>query len=352
MSTTKKSAVKRSATKKTYNVGIIGAGAIAQECHFPGYKKDRRAKVVAFADPTRARHTEITDKFGAMTAYTNYQEMLQNEDLDIVSICTPNVFHAENAIDALKSGCHVLCEKPIATNLRDADRMIAAAKKARKKLMVGFTHRLFTGPQKTKELLQQKAIGKPFMIRIRFAHGGPLPNWAKSGWFYNPLLSTGGAMLDMGIHAIDLALWMLGPITSVNAMARTIVKRIPVDDNALLQLEFKSGALGYIEVGWTSQPGFSGVEVYGTKGTLICDYAKGLQLCEGTASAGKDGSVKWKTLDKAPTRGGWDIEIKHWLDIIDGKEKLTMSGLAGRNALEVALAAYASSKDGKTVRLG
>jgi len=341
-----------SATRKTYRVGIIGAGAIAQECHFPGYKKDRRSKVVAFAEPTIERHTEVKERFGKINGYSNYKDMLKNEALDIVSICTPNVFHAENAIAALNAGCHVLCEKPIATTLKDADKMIAAAKKSRKKLMIGFTHRLLKGPQKTRQFIQEKKIGKPFMIRIRFAHGGPYPGWAKNSWFYNPKLAAGGAMLDMGIHAIDLALWMLGSITSVNAMARTIVKRIPVDDNALLQLEFKSGALGYIEVGWTSQPGFSGVEVYGTKGTLICDYAKGLQLCEGTASAGKDGSVKWKTLDKAPTRGGWDIEIKHWLDIIDGKEKLTMSGLAGRNALEVALAAYASSKDGKTVRLG
>lgn len=340
-----------STTKKIYKVGIIGAGAIAQECHFPGYKKDRRSKVVAFAEPTAERHDEIKERFGKVTGYTNYKDMLKNEDLDIISICTPNVFHAENAIAALNAGCHVLCEKPIATTLKDADRMIAAAKKARKKLMIGFTHRMLTGPQKTKKLLQDKKIGKPFMIRIRFAHGGPYPGWAKNSWFYNPELAAGGAMLDMGIHAIDLALWMMGPIVSVNAMARTLIKKIPVDDNALLQLEFKNGALGYIEVGWTSQPGFSGVEVYGTEGTLICDYIKGLQLCEGKASAGKDGSVNWKLLDKNPARGGWDVEIKHWLDIIEGKEKLTMTGQAGRNALEVALAAYKSSDSGKKITL-
>jgi predicted dehydrogenase len=338
-------------TKKTYKVGIIGAGAIAQECHFPGYKKDRRAKVIAFAEPTPERHEEIKQRFGKVTPYTNYKDMLKNEDLDIISICTPNIFHAQNAIAALNAGCHVLCEKPIATTLKDADKMIATAKKTRKKLMIGFTHRMLTGPQKTKKLLQDKAIGKPFMIRIRFAHGGPYPGWAKNAWFYNPKLAAGGAMLDMGIHAIDLALWMMGPIKSVNAIARTLIKKIPVDDNALLQLEFKNGALGYIEVGWTSQPGFNGIEVYGTKGTLICDYTKGLQLCRGKASAGKDSSRTWKTLDKTPTRGGWDIEIKHWLDIIDGKQKLTMNGQAGRNALQIALAAYESSNTNKKITL-
>lgn len=337
--------------KKVYRVGIIGAGAIAQECHFPGYIKDRRTKVVAFAEPTMDRHYEIEERYGVTEGYTSYKDMLNNVELDIVSICTPNAFHAENAIAALDAGCHVLCEKPIAVNLREADRMIEAAKKNRKKLMIGFTHRLFTGPQKTKKMIDEKKIGKPFMIRIRFAHGGPYPSWAKNAWFYNPKLAAGGAMLDMGIHAIDLALWMFGPVKSVNAMARTLVKDIPVDDNALLQLEFKSGALGYIEVGWTSQPGFAGVEVYGTEGSIICNYLKDLQLCEGKASAGKDSSVKWSVKDKTPTKGGWDVEIKHWLDIVDGKEKLVMDGLVGRNALEVALAAYKSSETGRKVTL-
>ena len=338
--------------KKTYRVGIIGAGSIAQECHFPGYKKDRRSKVVAFSEPTDARHTEVIEKFGNMNGYSDYRDMLANEDLDVVSICTPNAFHAENAIAALQSGCHVLCEKPIATTLNEADRMVTAAKKARKKLMIGFTHRLFSGTQKCKELIAKKTIGKPFMIRVRFAHGGPYPGWAKNAWFYNKKLAAGGAMLDMGIHAIDLSLWMMGPITSVNAMARTLVKKIEVDDNALLQVEFKNGALGYIEVGWTSKPGFSGVEIYGTEGTLICDYIKGLQLCSGEASAGKDSSVNWKMLDKNPTRGGWEKEIKYWLDVVDGKEKLTMSGTAGRQALEVALAAYKSSDSGRKINIG
>ena len=145
------------AKKPPYKVGIIGAGAIAQECHFPGYKKDRRSKVVAFAEPTAERHTEVKERFGKkLVGYTDYKEMIKNEDLDIISICTPNAFHAENAIAALEAGCHVLCEKPIATTLKDADRMIAAAKKARKKLMVGFTHRLFRGPQKTRQMIKDK----------------------------------------------------------------------------------------------------------------------------------------------------------------------------------------------------
>ena len=339
------------AIKKSYRVGVIGAGAIAQECHMPGYKKHKRADLVAFVDPVRARHAEIAERFGSLSPYTDFRAMLKSESLDIVSICTPNKFHAANAIAALDAGCHVLCEKPIAVTIKQADKMIDAAKRNRRKLMIGFTHRLLSGPQQCKALLAEKRIGKAFMIRARFAHGGPYPGWAKNSWFYSKDLAAGGALLDMGIHAIDLCLWLFGPIVSVSARAATLIKKIEVDDNAVLLLDFKNGALGYIDVGWTSKPGFTGLEIYGTKGSIICDYIKGLQLCEGKASAGSDSFSKWTTIDKNPTRGGWAIEIDYWMDVIQGKQRLTMTGKAGREALNVALAAYRSNRSGRRVSI-
>lgn len=337
---------------KRLRVGVIGAGSIAQACHLPGYAKNDYVELVAFSDPVQDRHKEMAKLFPNMKGYAHYRDMLEREKLDVVSVCTPNKYHADATIQALGAHCHVLCEKPIATTLKEADQMIAAAKKSRKKFMVGFTHRLFTGTQKCKAMLDAKALGKPFMIRVRFAHGGPYPGWAKSDWFYMKDLAAGGAMLDMGIHAIDLCLWLFGPITSVSAKSGALVKKIAVDDNALMLLEFKSGALGYIEVGWTSKPGFTGLEIYGTEGSLICDYNKGLQLCGGKASAGADSTIDWRVLDKAPATGGWSTEIGHWIDVVRGVEKLTMDGKAGRAALEVALAAYKSNASGKRVAIG
>jgi predicted dehydrogenase len=156
-------------------------------------------------------------------------------------------------------------------------------------------------------------------------------------------------MYDMGIHAIDLCLWLFGKVTAVTAKAATIFKKIEVDDNAVLLLEFKSGALGYIEVGWTSKPGFTGLEIYGKDGSLICNYLKDLQQVGGTASAGADSTTEWVTIDKAPGAGGWEVEIDRWMDVVQGKERMTMGPAAGRAALEVALAAYESSKTGKRV---
>ncbi|GMU92540.1 MAG: dehydrogenase [Candidatus Hydrogenedentota bacterium] len=337
---------------KKFRAGVIGAGAIAQACHMPGYARNKYTQFVAFADPATARHKEIAEKFPGARGFTSFEQMFAKEKLDVVSVCTPNKYHAACTIAALKAGCHVLCEKPIAASLQEADKMIAAARTAKRKLMIGFTHRLFRGPAKTREMILKKAIGKPFMIRVRFAHGGPYPGWAKDKWFYEPDVAAGGAMLDMGIHAIDLALWMFGPVAAVWGKAATLVKKISVDDNAILILEFKNGALGYIEVGWTSKPGFTGIEVYGTEGSLICDYVRGLQHCTGKQSAGTDSSREWVMVDNAPTTGGWPIEIDYWMDVVMGKEKLTMDGAAGRAALEVALSAYKSSRTGKRVEIG
>jgi predicted dehydrogenase len=336
---------------KKLRVGIVGVGAIAQACHLPGYAKNENVELIAFADPEQARHKEMAKSYDYMTGYAHYLHMFKKEKLDVVSVCAPNKFHAEATIAALEAKCHVLCERPIATTIKEADAMIAAAQKAKRKLMVGFTHRLFNGSLKAKEFLDQKILGKPFMIRVRFAHGGPYPALSKSDWFYHKDLSGGGALLDMGIHAIDLCLWMFGPAIAVTARTATLLKKIDVEDNAVVMFEFKNGAMGYLEAGWTSKPGFTGFEIYGTEGSIICDYNRGLFLCGGKPPVGAEGGTDWKAIDRSPTQGGWATEIGYWIDVLRGEQKLTMDGKAGRNALEAALAAYKSSASGKRVAI-
>ncbi len=337
--------------KTPYQAALIGAGAIAHACHAPGYAKAPEVELVAAADPSTARHKELRAAYPGITLYWDYRTMLETESLDVVSVCSPNCYHAKQTIAALEAGCHVLCEKPMAVTLGEAERIQEAARKARRKLMVGFTHRLYAGPQRCKELLKQRALGKPFMMRVRFAHEGPYPGWARGRWFYDPEIAAGGALLDMGIHAIDLCRWLMGPIASVQAHTATLAKKIAVDDNALLLLEFTSGALGYIEVGWTSKPGFAGFELYGAKGSIICDYFKGMQQVRGAMKASGGHTPDWEMLEPEPTRGGWDVEIGHWMDVLQGRAKLEMHAGAGKEALAVALAAYESSEQGKRVYL-
>lgn len=324
--------------------GVIGCGAIAQHCHLPGYAKEKRVELAAAADPSPERRKEATEKFGAARTYADWREMLKNEELDVVSVCTPNFLHAEIVCAAADQGCHVFCEKPIAITMEQADRMKEALDRNGVRMMVGFTHRFFAGNRQAKELIESGGIGKPFMIRVRFAHGGPAPGWAMSDWFYDQKKAGGGASLDMGIHAIDLCRFLLAPIDKVAACVRTLIKDIEVDDNAVMVFELGTGALGYIEVGWTSKPGFSGAEVYGTEGSLIIDYRRGLELISGKASAGADSTTDSRIICRNVTEGGWDIEVKHLVDCLLDDTPFIAGYADGRAALAVALAAFEASR--------
>jgi len=337
---------------KKLKAAVIGCGAIAQHCHLKGYAAHPDVSLVAAADIAQARLEEAKAQFKVRNVYLHYEEMLEKETPDLVSVCTPNYLHVDCVLRAAERGCHVLCEKPMALTLEDAENMIAAVRTNDVRMMLGFTHRFLKGNQAAKQIIDKGSIGRPFMIRVRFAHEGPEPDWAMSEWFYVPQKAGGGACLDMGIHAIDLCQFYLGPVKSVQANIKTIVKDIQVDDNAVLLFEFTSGALGYVEAGWTSKPGFLGCEIYGTEGTLIVDYTHGLQLIHGRSSAAQVAKTgESEKIDVDVTAGGWDVEIEHFVDCIRNKTPFLAGPAEGLSSLRVALAGYESSKTGRKVVL-
>ena len=337
---------------KRFKAGVIGCGSIAQMVHLPGYVYCRGVELAASCDPVRGRRTEARRISDRLRTYEDYHEMLDAEQLDVVSVASPNRFHAEHAIAALEHGTHVLLEKPAALSMKEIARIKSAVRKSGRKLIVGFTYRFARGNQRIHRLLADGAIGVPFMIRIRLAHGGPYPGWAKSDWFYNPKHAGGGALLDMGIHAIDQAIWQLGPVKSVRAVARTLRKNIKVEDNAVLLLEFTGGkALGYIEVGWTSPSGFCGIEIMGDQGSIVADYAGQLRVTTGKITPNLKGRPKLRTrvADRNPMHGSWSTEVAEVVRAFRNNDDLGIGIDAGGQALAVALAAYESSRTGRRI---
>jgi UDP-N-acetylglucosamine 3-dehydrogenase len=337
---------------KAWKAGVIGCGAIAQALHLPGYRNCRGAELVAACDTNPKRFPEVRKIHKGVRTYTNYRRMLAENGLDIVSVATPNARHAEHACAALEAGAHVFLEKPAATTMKEIARIKQTLKKTKRQLIVGYSHRFHRGNRKLKQLLAKGTIGEPFMIRLRLAHTGPLPGWAKDGWFHDPKQAAGGAMLDMGIHAIDQCNWLIGPVKHVQAMSRTLRKKIKLDDCAVLLLEFDGGrTLGYIEVGWSSPAGFNGIEVMGDSGCIICDYTHGMTVTTGKVTPNMKSRPRLKTrlVDKAPSTGGWPVEIDEVVKAMRTGDNLGAGIDAGGAALAVALAAYESSKTGKRV---
>jgi len=336
---------------KLYKIGVIGSGAIAQACHIPGYFKAGNCELTAIADPFPKSLQQVRDAgFVFKREYSDYREMLAKEKLDAISICTPNKFHKDAAIAAIRHGADVLLEKPIAITVEEGKKILAEAKKHNGRVMVAFSHRFNEHCEIVKKELQKGSIGSLYMGRIRFAHRGPFPGWAKTGWFYDPKLAGGGALLDMGIHAFDLIQWFMGPITAVSAKTATLRKEIKVDDNAVIICEFDKKSLGYIEVGWTSPAGFVGIELMGDNGCIIVDYLNDkTTMIKGIASP--SGKIEKETIvlhekSKSPS---WTRQMACFTKLIRKTKPFPVGLEEGLLSLKAACASYESSKKGRRI---
>lgn len=336
---------------KKLKIGIIGGGSIARHCHLPGYAADPDCILAAIADPEAASLQAVRQKWPFEHEYADYREMLEHEQLDLVSVCTPNKFHAGAAIAAMESGADVILEKPIAINLTEAQQIADAVKRTGRRLAVGFSHRYNNLIRAARQSCEAGTIGKLYMLRIRFAHGGPYPGWASTDWFYNPELAGGGAVLDMSIHAFDLIAYLAGPITTISAISATLRKPIAVEDNMVAICRVGDSCLGYIETSWTSPAGFNGVELYGDNGSIVINYTTGeAVLTSGVLSP--EGTV---TMEKQviATSGvpPWQCEMAELLDACRNHKPFAAGIEQGVDALRVATAVYESSRTGREIRL-
>jgi len=338
---------------KKHRIGVIGAGAIAQFCHIPGYAAASNCELTAIADPEEECLKMVRDAgWRFEREYRGHREMLAAEKLDAVSVCTPNKFHAEIAIDCLNAGCDILLEKPIAMNMTEAMRIRDAAQKNNRRVMVGFSHRFNDLNQAAKKAIGDGCIGRPYMIRVRFAHSGPWPGWAKTDWFYNPQMAGGGALMDMAVHAFDLIQWYIGPVKTVSALTETLRKDIAVDDNVAAWVRFQDRCMGYIDCGWTSTAGFSGVEIMGDNGYICVDYNDDAAIMHhGVCTPDGKREMTECTLAKGYEMPPWGREMAYFTSLLDSNASFSPDLNSGIETLKLVLAAYKSSRTGQHIEL-
>ncbi|PRO65943.1 Gfo/Idh/MocA family protein [Alkalicoccus urumqiensis] len=235
-------------------IAVVGCGSIARHRHLPEYDANPDVVVQAVCDINQDRVEEIGSMYNAMT-YTSYETMLEKEDVDAVSVCTPNYLHAPVTIAALNAGKHVLCEKPMATSREEADDMIEAAKNNRRWLMIAHNQRFVPSHKKARELIENGDLGKIYSFRTAFGHGGP-EGWSADGadsWFFKKDEAFIGAMGDLGVHKTDLMRYLLGEdFQSVGAFIETSAKdHSTVDDTAVCVLKTPAGVIGTLAASWS-----------------------------------------------------------------------------------------------------
>lgn len=340
-------------------IGIIGCGKITEVRHAPEYAENPNCQLVAFFDVVPERAKALAEQYGG-TAYDSIEALLAS-DVDAVSVCVANAYHAQASIQALKAGKHVLCEKPMATTPEDCEAMVAAAKAAGKFLMIGQNQRLAKAHVKAREIIESGEMGKVITFETHFAHPGP-EGWTgvRDSWFFDKKVASFGVMADLGVHKTDLIHYLTGKkIVRTSAVLATLNKTfsdgrpITVDDNAYAIYTLEDGVVGTMHVSWTNYGNENNsTKIYMEGGVLrMYDDPKYSLIVEK-----RDGEVIPYELDlltsnKEQTSGGRTSTgvIDAFVESIITNTPPAISGESAMHAMKVVFANEQSAQLGKAV---
>jgi myo-inositol 2-dehydrogenase/D-chiro-inositol 1-dehydrogenase len=341
----------------TIGVGLIGSQFIST-IHAEALRSVADARVVAVMSPTAGHARDFAARHHIPHHCTALDDLLALRDVDLVVVGAPNNLHCDITLRAAQAGKHVVIEKPLCMNLREADRMIAACRDARVKLM--YAEELCFTPKyvRMKGLLDEGALGKPVLLKQSEKHDGP-----HAEHFWDVERAGGGVTMDMGCHAIQFFRWLNGknPIKTVYAQMSTSVheEKTRGDDNAIIILEFENGVLAVAEESWTKLGGMEDqAEIHGSEGVAYADVLQGNSIqTYSTRGVGyaveKAGITKgWSfTMYEEIWNYGFPQEMAHFVDCVKHDRPPLVTGEDGRAVLEAIFAAYESAGTGRKVSL-
>ncbi len=252
----------------TLRFGIVGAGVIGK-LHAEALQSLPDAELVAIADRVPERAQTLSATFHA-TPYSDYQEMLARERLDIINVCTPSGLHGEHACMAMRAGHHVIVEKPMEITREAMAEMLRVQQETGVKVAVISQHRFDPASRKVYDLVQEEAFGRLVMGNAAVPWWRAQAYYDSGAWRGTWALDGGGVLMNQSIHSIDILQWLMGPVKSIYAYTDTRVHRMETEDVAVAVLRFASGALGTIAATTGGYPGTgTRIEIYGDKGSAV-----------------------------------------------------------------------------------
>ena len=337
---------------KTYRAGIIGCGAIAR-AHAGGYEKVHNAKIVAAADTEKGQLEKFSREYGIQALYTDYMKMLETEQLDLVSICTWPPLHCEMTIKAAQAGVRgILCEKPMACSLAEAEKMIEAADKAGVTLMIGETVRFNPVNLKIKDLIDRNIIGEIFLVRI-FRDHEMHDYLRRRPWMLDKRKAFGGIWSSGGVHDVDVLRMLVGEVETVSLFkAKSMLPEMEGDDTSAAILKFENGALGVVTESFSTKtfrslaPNGCPSIINGSNGTITVHQNEVEVYGEKTHGPNVCLRIKVEPKDL------FAEEIRHFLNCVRTGSKPVTSGEDQRRTLAVICAGYESlSKNSVPVKV-
>ena len=344
--------------KRRLRMGVVGLGM--GQGHAQGYQSHPGAELVALCDVDEARLQSVAAKMGVPEQYTDTRKMFRQAGLDAVSIAVPNKFHAPLTIAALQAGLHVLCEKPMATTVKEAERMQEAARKARKNLMINFSFRFTEASGALKQQVDAGVIGDIYFGRSVWHRRRGMPG----GWFTDKELAGGGPLIDLGVHRLDLALWLMGypePVavsgSTYDLIARKVARKerrkYTVEDLACGIVKFANGATLILEASWAlniREPEHMSTTLYGTRGSLVQKNEEGGYQFTAELFTEEEGNFFTKTLESrtVPTPSAYHEFVNSILE----KRQPSATGEQGLKVMKILEGIYKSAEKGREVRYG
>ena len=338
-------------------VGLIGS-QFASTIHAESLKRLADAEIIAAASPTEEHVSSFAQQYSIPNHFTDYKKMLEMDEIDMVVLGLPNDLHAQATVDAANAGKHVVCEKPMCMNLREADLMIETCKNQNVKLM--YAEELCFAPKyvRLKQLVDEGALGDIYMVKQSEKHDGP-----HSSWFWDVQRAGGGVALDMGCHAFEFFRWILGKpeVESVYAEMGTYVHKDKTkgDDNSLLIVKFAGGATCLAEESWAKKGGMDDrAEVYGSEGVAYANLLMGNSILTysdkgyGYAVEKADSTRGWSfTIYEEVWNYGFPQEMEHFVDCVKNDKQPLETGEDAKAVLEMIFAAYESARTGSKVMM-
>ncbi|MNO27155.1 putative oxidoreductase YcjS [compost metagenome] len=356
----------------TLKIGIIGCGGIARGKHMPALKKIKEASMVAFCDIVLERAEEAKADFGHEDAavYNDYREMLKDESIDVIHVCTPNISHAEISIAAMEAGKHVMCEKPMAKTTEEAQAMIDASKRTGKKLTIGYQNRFRSDSAYLHRICDQQGLGEVYYARAKAIRRRAVPTW---GVFLDEEAQGGGPLIDIGTHALDLTLWMMNNYkpkyvvgnayhklsarkNAANAWGSWEPEKFKVEDSAIGFITMENGATIVLEASWA----LNTLDV-GEAKTVLCGTEGGADMENGLRINGEEFGKLYTRQIELET-GGVDFydgaqddpalnEAVHWIESILNDREPVVKPEEALVVTRILEAIYKSSEIGEPVYL-
>ena len=335
---------------------LVGCGRIAKRhSELLGLNQIEDALLVAVCDIIEEKAKKLGEQFN-VPYYTDMDEMMQKEDIDVVSVLTESGYHAKNVINLAKYGKHIVVEKPMALTIDDADAMIKSCDENSARLFVVKQNRFNVPVVKLREAMEANRFGKLVLgtVRVRWCRD---QNYYDQASWRGKWSMDGGVLTNQASHHVDLLEWMMGDVESVFAKSTTALVNIEAEDTAVVTLKFKNGALGIIEATTAVRPKDleGSISVLGEKGTVeIGGFAVNKMLHWNFTEKldGDDEVMEQYSVNPPNVYGfGHQAYYEHVVDSIIKNKAHLVDGLVGRKSLELVMAIYESIETGKEVFL-